>query len=139
VRIWTLAEATAALPVVRAHLKAARDAQTRMRDADEQISDLRIVWGDKLASPSCPEWAEHREQQARRAAAVADLAERIDAFDRLGVEVKDVEQGLVDFRGHLGADVVYLCWRDGEQGITHWHTLEGGFRGRKPIPSSVSL
>jgi len=133
-RVWTLAEANAALPLVRALLAEGRASLAKLRDAEAQIEDLRIVWGDKLDKPECPEWAEHREQQVRRAAELDAVADVVERFEKMGCEVKDLDSGLVDFRGQLGAEVVYLCWRDGEKEIKNWHTLSGGFSARKAIP-----
>jgi hypothetical protein len=51
-----------------------------------------------------------------------------------GIEIKDPGQGLIDFP-HVRAngEEVYLCYKFGETGITAWHSLEGGFSGRKPL------
>jgi hypothetical protein len=66
-------------------------------------------------------------------AAVARLEELVDELSNVGVELKDCETGLVDFVGrHDGRDV-YLCWKLGEERITHWHELNAGFAGRKPV------
>jgi hypothetical protein len=64
---------------------------------------------------------------------VARLEELVDELTEVGVELKDYESGLVDFVGrHDGRDV-YLCWKLGEERITHWHELNAGFAGRKPV------
>jgi hypothetical protein len=64
---------------------------------------------------------------------VSRLADLVDELSDVGVELKDYEKGLVDFVGrHDGRDV-YLCWKLGEEKITHWHELETGFSGRKPV------
>jgi hypothetical protein len=66
-------------------------------------------------------------------AAIDRLAELIDELSDVGVELKDYENGLVDFVGrHEGRDV-YLCWKLGEECITHWHEVTAGFAGRKPV------
>jgi hypothetical protein len=49
-----------------------------------------------------------------------------------GIEVKALD-GLVDFRALLEGRTVYLCWRWGETRIMHWHELDSGFAGRRPI------
>ena len=65
--------------------------------------------------------------------AVMRLEELVDELSNVGVELKDYETGLVDFIGrHDGRDV-YLCWKLGEERITHWHELNAGFAGRKPV------
>ncbi|MEE8112255.1 MAG: DUF2203 domain-containing protein [Acidobacteriota bacterium] len=51
----------------------------------------------------------------------------------LGCEVKDLETGLIDFPSLREGRIVYLCWRLGEDRIGHWHEVEAGFAGRKPV------
>jgi hypothetical protein len=68
----------------------------------------------------------------------APVASEIEALLRevaeLGAEVKDIDNGLIDFRTDRNGEEVYLCWRLGEgDRIAWWHTLEGGFRGRRPL------
>jgi hypothetical protein len=53
-------------------------------------------------------------------------------IQEMGIEVKTAD-GLVDFRALLGGRTVYLCWRYGEPSVSHWHELEAGFAGRRPI------
>jgi hypothetical protein len=63
----------------------------------------------------------------------AGLERCITELVQLGVEVKDVDRGLVDFPAlHEGAEIL-LCWHVGEDAVDHWHGLEEGFAGRKPI------
>jgi len=54
-----------------------------------------------------------------------------------GVQVKDLEIGLLDFPCRVEGETVLLCWKLGEQGITHWHGTEEGFAGRKPIDDRI--
>jgi len=57
----------------------------------------------------------------------------VERLEELGVQVKDLDLGLVDFPAvRDGADVL-LCWHVGEDAVTDWHGLEEGFAGRKPI------
>lgn len=66
-----------------------------------------------------------------------EALERINALvDRvtdLGVLVKDAEQGLCDFPSSSGGRLVLLCWRYGESAVTWWHSVEEGFKGRRPV------
>jgi hypothetical protein len=65
---------------------------------------------------------------------VAAIAECVAALDATGVQVKDMDEGLVDFPArHAGRDVL-LCWKVGEPEVAFWHGLEEGFAGRKPLP-----
>jgi len=57
----------------------------------------------------------------------------LDQIRAFGCEVKDLEKGLVDFPTLYKGEMVYLCWKLGEEGIVYWHTPEDGFRGRRLI------
>jgi hypothetical protein len=73
----------------------------------------------------------------------SELSKLVKDFDRLnalvhrlhatGAELKDIDQGLVDFRARRGDGEVYLCWKAGEDEIRYWHEIEAGFAGRQPI------
>jgi hypothetical protein len=70
-------------------------------------------------------------------------AELLDTFERLrsavrsieamGVLIKDLETGLIDFPSDRDGDVVFLCWRYGEPDVAHWHSIDAGFAGRQPL------
>lgn len=130
-RIWSLSRANAALPEVRSILAQARTVQVRVREALDHLEDLRILHGDAVDAEA-PEEAAH--WRAAHAAALEDLEAAMLKFDAMGVEPKDLDVGLVDFRSRLGELEVYLCWRDGEPEIKWWHSLDGGFARRRPIP-----
>ena len=57
-------------------------------------------------------------------------------IDALGLTLRDIEHGLVDFpaRHPESGDLVLLCWHLGEDRVAFWHGLEEGFAGRKPLP-----
>jgi hypothetical protein len=57
----------------------------------------------------------------------------VDEVDSYGCMCKGVEQGLVDFPCMLGPEVVFLCWQIGEPTVSHWHRIEDGFAGRRPL------
>jgi hypothetical protein len=67
------------------------------------------------------------EKQIQRA------RETIQEIDEIGVQVKDLDTGLLDFPCRLDDDVVLLCWKRGETSIDYWHTVESGFQGRQLI------
>ena len=72
--------------------------------------------------------AEEVESEAR------ELARTIDELLKRGVEVKDIDEGLVDFPALRHGETVLLCWRLGEDEIRYWHTAEAGFAGRRELP-----
>ena len=88
---------------------------------------------------------EHTQMDESRERERQDLRDEIRAgadrlreccleIERLGADLKDYEIGLVDYPAQLDDDEIYLCWKRGEERITHWHPTEAGFSSRKPIP-----
>jgi len=102
------------------------------------ISDYFIPAGQKLTltqMESIPEFQglfpRHRaiEEMVRSKA----FEQEILQLDKMGVQLKDLDQGLVDFFTTYEDRLVYLCWKEGEDQIRFWHDLEAGFAGRRPI------
>jgi hypothetical protein len=59
------------------------------------------------------------------------INELIEKVQSMGVELKDVDAGLIDFRSIREGREVYLCWKLGEEHVSHWHELDAGFVGRQ--------
>jgi hypothetical protein len=66
------------------------------------------------------------------------LGEKLSEVDRLGGQVKDLDQGLVDFPGKRGTKDICLCWKLGEKRIEYWHHLKDGFAGRRRLDDRVA-
>ncbi len=62
------------------------------------------------------------------------MARAIAQIESLGCFLKDVDQGLVDFPFDNGEEIAFLCWQSGEPELIAWHSIEGGFSGRRPLP-----
>ena len=130
-RHFTPEEANAALEDVRpvaealvAHRRAMAVAATRQARLVQRIAGNG---GD--FDPQEPRTLE--EEFEREGAEVAGCVERLES---LGVLVKDLDRGLVDFPALRGDEEVLLCWQVGEDEVAYWHGLEEGFGGRKPLP-----
>ena len=120
VRRFTLAQANSTLPLVR---RIVGDIVQAHASASARRDDVERSTGTKEAAVA---------QQALEMA-IERLEDLIDELEDVGAELKDYQNGLVDFVGrHEGRDV-YLCWKLGEEAITHWHELDAGFAGRKPV------
>lgn len=63
-----------------------------------------------------------------------ELARAVDEVVQLGVQVKDLDEGLIDFPALRHGETVLLCWQLGEPEVGYWHTLDGGFAARRPLP-----
>lgn len=72
------------------------------------------------------------EVRARRETSSKMLRKSLEEILELGVQIKDIDTGLIDFPTRFRGREVYLCWKLGESAIEYWHGEEG-FRGRKPI------
>jgi hypothetical protein len=113
-RIFTQDEARALLPDVRRH-------------AEQLVTATATGNGHGLDGELLATLREEVERAER------ELAGALTALQELGVVVKDLDAGLVDFPSLRDGEEVYLCWQLGEDDVTWWHGLEEGFRGRKPI------
>jgi hypothetical protein len=130
-RHFTPEEANAALEQVRPlaeSLVAHRRAQLSAAARRARLSS-RIAGNGGDFDPQEPR--ELEQELEREAEAVTRAVEQLDA---LGVLVKDLDRGLVDFPALRGDEEVLLCWQVGEDEITFWHGAEEGFAGRKPLP-----
>jgi hypothetical protein len=74
------------------------------------------------------------ELQATIDAEAASIVDCVEELQALGVVVKDLDQGLLDFPARRAGEEVLLCWRVGEAEVAFWHGVEEGFAGRKPLP-----
>jgi hypothetical protein len=129
--LFTPDEANAALTELRpiaermvAHGRALAEAQTRQAELVTQIAGN----GGDL-SPS--EVRDAAEEVAREVDGIADCVHKLN---EAGVQVKDLDEGLLDFPARRGDEVVLLCWKVGEPEVAFWHGVEEGFAGRKPLP-----
>ena len=128
---FTLVEAQSLIPEVESLLRQALDAKGGYQDAEQVIhrfSEHVMMMGGVMVDRE-----RALESRARRDEAASRLRNRIEAVLETGCLVKDLEIGLVDFPTLFRGVEVYLCWKLGESGITFWHGVDEGFRGRKPI------
>jgi hypothetical protein len=73
-----------------------------------------------------------------RSELVDELGTLVSRFEEMGVELKDMDSGLIDFPALRFGDPVYLCWKLGEREVMYWHGLTEGFRGRKLLRPEVA-
>jgi hypothetical protein len=130
-KTFTLDEAQSLLPVLEALLKRAIDGKKAAEEIESGLTDLsRRIY---LSGGMRVDVKEVSKQRAEMDAHLQRVRESIAEIDSIGVQVKDLEAGLLDFPCRLDDEVVLLCWRMGETSIEHWHTVESGFQGRKPV------
>jgi hypothetical protein len=83
--------------------------------------------GGNLRRKEVGELREELEQSHR------DLRGLLAELNELGVQVKDIDRGLLDFPSVIDGREALLCWQVGEPRIGFWHTPEDGFAGRRPL------
>jgi hypothetical protein len=130
-KTFTLDEAQSLLPVLESLLKRALAGKQDAEAVEEKLGELsRRIY---LSGGMKVDVASVVRQRAEMDAHLSRVKETIAEIDSIGVQVKDLDSGLLDFPFRLDDEVVLLCWRMGETSIEHWHTLESGFKGRKPV------
>ena len=67
---------------------------------------------------------------------VTEFYKSIEDLEGLGVVLKGLDQGLLDFPSKRFDEEIWLCWKEGETEIKFWHEKDSGFMGRKPISVS---
>lgn len=90
------------------------------------------------ASASSAAGAEIDEDEAqvirlRMQGIVDQMAAAVARIDGLGITLRDIERGLIDFPALAGGRQVWLCWELGEQDVAFWHELDTGFGSRRPL------
>lgn len=126
-RLFTLEEATALLPRLRAEVAALRGGARDLAVYRERVAALRGL--PKLNGQA----GELDDLERRIAGLQRDLGIRLDALMELGIEIRDLDHGLIDFPSLRDGRVVHLCWRVDEAAIGFWHETDEGYRGRQPL------
>jgi hypothetical protein len=130
-RLFTLEKAQALLDSeLRAEAERMVEVRARGRDLEGRWRRLVIAVGSNGGNFEKPAV---RKLRAELRQAADDLTAALDVFAGHGVQVKDPDTGLIDFPAEIDGEPALLCWRVGEERIEFWHTLDGGFAGRRPI------
>ena len=130
-KTFTLDEAQSLLPVLESLLKRAIESKRAAQEIEARLAELsRRIY---LAGGMRVDLVETSKQRTEMQANLQRVRESIAEIDSIGVQVKDVESGLLDFPCRIDDQVVLLCWRMGETTIEHWHTVEDGFKGRQLV------
>lgn len=128
---FTLDEAQALLPVLEALLKRAIEARRAAQETEEKLQALSrkiFVTGGMFLDVD-----RVRRRRAAYEAQIQQVKDSLAEIEAIGVQVKDLETGLLDFPCFIEGETVLLCWKMGESRIEFWHTLDAGFRGRQPL------
>jgi len=135
-RTFTLREAQDLLPVLESLLRTAMEGKKLIEAVDNELQELAhrvLMSGGLLVNV-----VQMARRKAEREKAIHRVKDTLAEINAIGVQVKDIDIGLLDFPCKVEGRIVLLCWKLGEQGITHWHTSSEGFAGRKPVDERIA-
>jgi hypothetical protein len=134
-KFFTPEEANQMLPLVRAIVKDIVEFGKGLEDREARLSRLRkdgVAMGI-ITRPQLEEEESAHEREVER------LQECVSELAQLGIELKDVRMGLIDFPGWMDGREVCLCWKHGEAELAWWHEIDAGFRGRQPLQVAAEM
>jgi hypothetical protein len=135
-RTFTLDEAQMLLPVLESLLKQAIQGKKLIEEVDAEVQEVahRIF----LNGGTLVNVVHLAARKASREKAIQRVKDAIAEIDATGVQVKDIDVGLLDFPCKVEGEIVLLCWKLGETKIAFWHETTSGFSGRKPIDERIA-
>ena len=135
-RTFTLDEAQTLLPILESLLKQGIQGKKLIEEVDAELQETAhrvFLNGGTLVNV-----VHLARRKAEREKAIQRIKDAIAEIDSTGVQVKDLDIGLLDFPCQVEGEIILLCWKLGEEKITHWHSISEGFAGRKPIDDRIA-
>ncbi len=139
-RFYDIDGANAAIPEIDgivAILRTQREELVRMRDEILAAGSGGEGTPSPVTAPNgeseVPISSDLRLARLRMQGLIDQMAAGVARIDALGLTLRDIERGLVDFPALVSGRQVWLCWQPGEPSIGWWHDLETGFDGRRPL------
>jgi len=135
-RTFTLKEAQTLLPILESLLRTAIEGKKLIEEVDLEMQEVahRIF----LNGGTLIKIVHLARRKAEREKAMQRVKDAVAEIHATGVQVKDLDIGLLDFPCVVDRATVLLCWKLGEKKITHWHSETEGFAGRKPIDERIA-
>ena len=122
-RFFTVAEANALLPRVRQLV-------VKMLAARQQVLDLQPELWPAVENAASNGGSKAATEATRQIMLIQDM---LQTLTDMGVQVKDIDKGLIDFPARRHGRTVLLCWQYDEPAVQFWHDVDAGFAGRQPI------
>jgi len=134
-RTFTLEEAQTLVPVLESLLRAAMEGKKVIQAVEAELQEVgqRVFMNGGMMLDVIG----LAKRKAQRDKAVQQVKDALGEIDSAGVQVKDLDIGLLDFPCLVEDRVVLLCWKLGEPRIGFWHSTEEGFAGRKPVDEKI--
>ena len=132
-RVFTLKEANDMVPRLNSIFENIFALNHRIKSLTGDIENLSSIWGKDVLENGHIDNEYYFSMVSLRENTFHEVVRQVTQLQSLGCIVKDVQNGLVDFYCEKEGDLVFLCWKYGEERIRYWHTLDGGFRTRLEI------
>lgn len=133
---FTLQEAQNLLPVLESLLRTSMEAKQQIDQIEQEFKNVNhtvfLRGGMQLDIVALS------RRRAESDKAIQRVKDAMAEIESIGAQVKDLDLGLIDFPCLVDGATVLLCWKMGEQGITHWHGTNEGFANRKPIDERIA-
>ena len=135
-RTFTLDEAQTLLPVLESLLKQAIQSKQLIEEVDAEMQETahRIF----MNGGTMVNVIHLAKRKAAREKAIQRAKDAVAEIDATGVQVKDLDIGLLDFPCKVDGEILLLCWKLGEPTIKNWHGTNEGFTARKPIDERIA-
>ena len=130
-RFFDVDAANQALTEVGPLLATLADQRNELIMLRDRALAARSPSGAGSADESDPE--EARRLRLRMQGVIDQMSAAVARIDTLGITLRDIERGLIDFPALASGRQVWLCWQLGETEVAHWHELETGFGSRRPL------
>jgi len=131
-KIQSIEEVNARIPELEQIFVRVFELHQRSHSLTKDIQELFGIWGEQLREQENPDHGLYHERKQKKDVVNRELHTEVEKIRDIGGVVKDLGKGLVDFYLER-EEPVYLCWKVGEEKITHWHHIEGGFVARRPL------
>ncbi len=119
------------LPILESLLRRSIEAKALIEEIDQEFTELSerifLNGGMLVDIRACT------ARKAQREKAIQTAKDTVSEINAIGVQVKDLDIGLLDFPCRVDGEIVLLCWKMGEPTISHYHGTEEGYAGRRPI------
>lgn len=132
---FSLEEAQNLLPVIESLLRTSIESKKKIEAIEEDFKKINHTIF--LRGGMHLDIVKYARLRAESDKAIQRVKDAMAEIESIGAQVKDLDIGLIDFPCNVDGTTVLLCWKLGENGITHWHGTSEGFAGRKPIDERI--
>jgi hypothetical protein len=133
IKMLTVEEANALLSQVHLILRSLREVRGLVLRTQAQIEIEEMTGTDSSGQITSAGQATITKLMETFHYQTRQFEEKLESLLQMGAHLKDLDLGVVDFYSRRGGEIVFLCWKEGEAEIRHWHTLQGNFKNRQSL------